>query len=267
VAGGRTSLPLTQLVALASSSAHGLGDAHVTTALVVSARKHAAENWLEPGSEAPGGPDPRVWVIVIKGRFVCRGCSYPSGARPPRGHSAQSIWIPGQGVSDFGLGRKTQAGLSALGTVRRISLVPSSRSRAELVLAPGVGLGPVALGAALSTLQRRLGPAIEPGDFAFGSVQVYVQHDGSRRIDELAVTSPLVTVDGAELGAGFGAVRRHLTGWTRLSCPEGEHALQLSAAGGISTVREFAGNRFSIALVGSIPPGTCVPRFPANPPS
>jgi hypothetical protein len=99
----QATLPLAQLVALGKRSASGLNDPRVKTALVVRTTKHAAEDWLEPGAISPGAADPRAYLIVLTGRFICTHCSYPAGAKPPRGPSAQIIWVPGQGVSDFGL--------------------------------------------------------------------------------------------------------------------------------------------------------------------
>ena len=120
----RATLPLAQLVALAEGSASGLNDPRVNTALVVATTKHAAENWMAPGAISPGSANPRVYLIVLSGRFICTGCSYPAGAKPPRGRSAQSIWVPGQGVSDFGLTQRVPGGLDKLGRVVKIDLVP-----------------------------------------------------------------------------------------------------------------------------------------------
>jgi hypothetical protein len=118
----RVALPLAQLVALATDSASGLGDPSVETALVVATSKHAAENWLEPGAISPGSSNPRAYLIVLSGRFVCTNCSYPPGAKAPRGGWAQSIWVPGQGVSDFGLTQRLPGGLDKLGPVVKINL-------------------------------------------------------------------------------------------------------------------------------------------------
>jgi len=120
----QAALPLAQLVALGKNSASGLNDARVKTALVVATTKHAAENWLEPGAVSPGAPDPRAYLIVLRGRFICTHCSYPAGAKPPYGRSAQIIWVPGQGVSDFGLTQRVPGGLDDLGRVVKINLVP-----------------------------------------------------------------------------------------------------------------------------------------------
>ena len=79
----RATLPLAQLVALAKTTASGLNDPRVKTALVAATTKHAAEEWLEPGAISPGAADPRAYVIVLKGRFICTRCSYPAGAKPP----------------------------------------------------------------------------------------------------------------------------------------------------------------------------------------
>ena len=120
----RATLPLARLVALSKNSARSLHDARVKTALVVATTKHAAENWLEPGAVSPGGADPRAYLIVIKGRFTCTKCSYPAGAKPPRGRSAQIVWVPGQGVTDFGLTWRVPGGLDKVGRVVKLDLAP-----------------------------------------------------------------------------------------------------------------------------------------------
>ncbi len=119
----RATLPFAQLVTLAKSTASGLNDPRVKTALVVASTKHTAEEWLEPGSISPGAADPRAYLIVLKGRFICTRCSYLAGAKPPRGRWAQNIWVPGQGVSDFGLTQRVPAGLDMLGRVVKINLL------------------------------------------------------------------------------------------------------------------------------------------------
>jgi hypothetical protein len=117
-------LPIAQLVALAAGSARGLHDRSVTSALVVATTKNAAENWLEPGAVPPGPTDPRVYVVVLSGKFVCTLCSAPAGAQLPHGHSAQFIWQPGRGVTDFGLTAHAPWGIDRLGRVVTIALHP-----------------------------------------------------------------------------------------------------------------------------------------------
>jgi hypothetical protein len=128
-------LPVVQLAALGAKSASGLNDARVKTALVVATREHAAENWLEPGAISLTAADPRAYLVVLAGRFICTRCSYPAGAKPPRGRSAQIVWIPGQGVRDFGLTQRVPSGLDRLGHAVKIDLVararPGARSRAD----------------------------------------------------------------------------------------------------------------------------------------
>jgi hypothetical protein len=115
-------VPVAQLVALARRSLPGLGDSTVSYASVVTTTKGAAENWLEPGSVSAAGSSPRAYLIVLRGRFVCQSCTRPSGASAPHGTSAQLIWVPGVGVSDFGLTAGVPTGLDRLGHVLRITL-------------------------------------------------------------------------------------------------------------------------------------------------
>jgi hypothetical protein len=129
----RPKLPVARLVKIARGTASGLGDSQVKTALVVVTTKNAAENWMEPGAIPPGPTNPRAYVIVLKGRFVCESCSAPAGAQLPHGHSAQIIWVPGRGVTDFGLTPHNPPGLRRLGRVVTISLgapdYPGARHR------------------------------------------------------------------------------------------------------------------------------------------
>jgi hypothetical protein len=129
----RDTLPLAQLAALAKETASGLNDPRVKTALVVATTKHTAEKWLEPGAISSGAPDPRAYLIVLEGRFSCTLCSYPAGAQPPRGRWAQSIWVPGQGVSGYGLTQRAAAGLGKLGRVVKINLLAPAVTAPDLV--------------------------------------------------------------------------------------------------------------------------------------
>lgn len=119
----RQRLPVARLLKIARGTASGLRDTHVKTALVVVTTKNAAENWMEPGAIPPGPTNPPAYLIVLQGRFVCQVCSAPAGAQLPHGHSAQVIWIPGRGVTDFGLTEHTPRGLKKLGRVVTIGLV------------------------------------------------------------------------------------------------------------------------------------------------
>ncbi len=118
----RPKIPVQTLAAIARSESAALGDPGVRTALLVATRKDAAENWMEPGAIPPGPTNPRAYVIVLHGRFVCQACSAPAGAQLPHGHSAQVLWVPGRGITDFGLTAQTPRGLKKLGRVMTIGL-------------------------------------------------------------------------------------------------------------------------------------------------
>jgi hypothetical protein len=115
-------LPVAQLVSLAQGMATGLGDPHVTTAWVIATRKNAAEQVTTPGAVPPDPANPRAYLIVIRGRFVCRDCSGPARAAPPRGRVAYDIWVPGHGLSDFGLQRRLPRRLGRLGRIVKLEL-------------------------------------------------------------------------------------------------------------------------------------------------
>jgi hypothetical protein len=95
--------------------AAGLGDRSVDRAWIYATTKNAAEQATDPGGVPPSHPDPRAYVIVIRGWFVCQTCSVPPGGKLPRGRFAYDIWVPHQGVSDFGLVSHAPSGLRHLG--------------------------------------------------------------------------------------------------------------------------------------------------------
>jgi hypothetical protein len=113
-------LSVKTLAGVAGQDARSLGDRHVRSALVVFTRKHAAENWMEPRSDDPRSSDPPAYVIAISGRFQCQSCSFPAGAHAPTGRSAQLVYVPGEGATDFGLTERLPPGLGRLGRVVRI---------------------------------------------------------------------------------------------------------------------------------------------------
>jgi hypothetical protein len=119
--GGR-GLPVARLVSIAQGLATRLHDPHVDTAWVIATRRNAAEHATTPGAVRPDPADARAYLIVIRGRFVCRDCTGPSGARPPRGRVAYDIWVPGHGIIDFGLQRRMPRRLGRLGRIVRLEL-------------------------------------------------------------------------------------------------------------------------------------------------
>jgi hypothetical protein len=261
---GVKALPVAQLVELAHGSARSLGAPGVETALVVATRKNQAENWMEPGAVPSTSANPMVWVVVIQGRFVCNECSSIAGTDVPHGRSAQSIWLPGRGVSDFGLTRRLPPGLSKLGHVIKLRLTPPRISARDVALDPGTGIGPVAIGGSVRELTQKLGPVIEPGEYVLGPMVIFVQHGQQDRVVRFGVSSPDVTIDGAPLGDGFSRLKGLLQGWHAVTCQNGVNTLRHDT-GTTSTVIEFAGDRFNLAVVGELSPGRCTPPFPANP--
>ncbi len=230
---------------------------------MVQTHKNAAENWLEPGAVPPGPTNPTAYVIVLTGRFTCYSCSF-LGASPPRGGSAQSIWMPGVGANDGGLTARTPRGLDKLGRVITISLATPPVSASALALRPGSGIGPVSLGASLQTLNRRLGPALSPGDYVVGPIQVITHPDRDGRVDQLATFSPQATIDGHHLDEGYARLQRELTGWRALRCAGPAHITVLAhaSADGISTRLVFDSGSFAMAFVGKVQPWTCEPPTP-----
>lgn len=256
-------LPVAQLVALARDELRGLDDPHVKTASVVATTKNAAENWMEPGAVPPTHPDPMVYLIVVQGRFICESCSF-LGPKAPTGRSAQFIWIPGQGGSDGGLTHRVPPGLDKLGRVIKLTLIPPRVPATELVLEPAVGIGLVRLGVRDKELAERIGPALQPGRWAFGPIEVFTQAARDGRVDRLAVVSPQATIDGHALGEGYARLSHELVGWRSLDCQRPERMLELDGPEGISTRLEFADDTFELAWIGTVHTATCLPPFPTG---
>jgi hypothetical protein len=145
-------------------------------------------------------------------------------------------------------------------------MVPPRVPASETALHPGSGLGPVRLGALLRTINQTVGPAISPGQWVVGPIDVDTQADRRGRVDRLVVLSPQATVDGYPLSSGYVSLRRELTGLHTLDCRAGVHIPMLvhDDAHGISTRLEFAGTQFTGAFIEAVPAGTCLPPFPAG---
>jgi hypothetical protein len=258
-------LPIAQIVAVAHDTLCGLRGPGVKTASVVATTKAAAENWIGPG--VPAGPsNPMAYLIVLDGAYPCQVASFAPGAQTPTGTYAHFVWVPGQGVSDVGFPQRLPHGLGTIGHVFRLRLIAPRVPAKALALQPGLGIGPVRLGARLTELDRRIGPALGPGQWpgqwAFGPIQVDTQASRDGRVVELLVNSPQATLDGRPLGEGYHRLRHEFGGWRSLDCGSGLRVLSLDGAGGISTHLEFAGDTFGLAWIGTARPGECLAPFP-----
>jgi hypothetical protein len=80
---GLTTKKLATLTALARSAAKADGDAHPSSAMVYASRRHEANVAAGAGTGVPGRQ--LVYLVVVRGHFICTGCSGPAGAAPPRG--------------------------------------------------------------------------------------------------------------------------------------------------------------------------------------
>jgi hypothetical protein len=259
-------LPVAQLVSISRQMLAGLGDPSVKTASVIVTTLNAAENATYPGSEPPDPANPRAYLIMLRGRFICNSCSGPAGSKAPRGIFAYSIWIPGRGSPAGGLQPRVPRNLKSLGPIVNLPMVLPRVPASETALRPGSGLGPVRLGALLQTINQKVGPAISPGQWVVGPIDVDTQADHRGRVDRLVVLSPQATIDGYPLSSGFASLRRELAGWHTLDCRAGVHIPMLvhDDADGISTRLEFAGTHFTGAFIEAVPAGTCLPPFPAG---
>ncbi len=110
-----------------TAAAHGYGATRISAEAVLT-DLDKAEQLLDIGHSEPV-VDNVVWVIQLRGTFICRDCSWPSGGSAPRG-TAMHLVIPAKyllaadhdaagnvfGISD------TPVDLSRLGTVLELDL-------------------------------------------------------------------------------------------------------------------------------------------------
>lgn len=259
-------LPIAQLLAISHQMLAGLSGPSVKTAWVIVTSLNAAENLTYPGSEPPDPTNPRAYLIMLRGRFVCQSCGGPPGAKAPRGTFAYSIWVPGRGSPAGGLQPRVPRGLRTLGPIINLPMVQPRVPASVMALHPGSGLGPVRLGVHIGTINQKVGPAMAPGQWVVGPIEVDTQADHHARVDRLVVVSPQATIDGHPLSDGYASLRRELPGWHTLDCRAGLHVLMLvhDDADGISTRLEFVGTRFTGAFIEAVPAGTCLPPFSAG---
>ena len=165
---------------------------------------------------------------------------------------------------DFGLTRAVPSGLAKLGHVITLRLVSPRIPASESTVEPGAGVGLVRLGVPYSALFRRIGPALGPGQWVFGPIEVATQRARDGRVDRLAILSPQARIDGHPLGEGYQRLSHELLGWRELNCGHGERVLMLAGPHGVSTRLEFASGAFGLAWIGVTAPNTCLPPFPTG---
>lgn len=100
---GLTAKKLVRIEAMVRTTARADGDAHPSSATVFASRRHEANIAAGAGTGVPGVQP--VYLVVIHGHFVCKGCSGPAGHAPPRGHVITLVLTRKtlQGL-DFGIG-------------------------------------------------------------------------------------------------------------------------------------------------------------------
>jgi hypothetical protein len=80
---GLTATKLARLEAMVRDAAKAEGDAHPSSATVFASRRHEANIAAGAGSGVPGsGP---VYLVIVRGHFVCNDCTGPANVAPPRG--------------------------------------------------------------------------------------------------------------------------------------------------------------------------------------
>jgi hypothetical protein len=75
---------LVRLEAIAGGAAKANGDAHPSSVMVFTSRRHEA-NIAAGAGTGVFGTEP-VYLVVLRGHFICSDCSGPRGHAPPRGN-------------------------------------------------------------------------------------------------------------------------------------------------------------------------------------
>jgi hypothetical protein len=104
--------PLVRRLAIeARGMARSLGDPSVKTAQVYGPDSRYLLVKASSGDlvQKLAGERRGYYLIVLRGRFVCRGCSRPPGSKAPRGKVATEVWSPKAGETDFGVGNRPVA--------------------------------------------------------------------------------------------------------------------------------------------------------------
>jgi hypothetical protein len=118
------SRPLRRIAVEARRLTTSLGDSSVKTAEVYGPGSRLAlvqassKAWEHTTAAERNG----FYLIIVRGHFVCRLCSVPSGAGPPRGTIATDIWTQSKGGTDFGLSGSLPSTMSRLGSPTVIRL-------------------------------------------------------------------------------------------------------------------------------------------------
>jgi hypothetical protein len=81
---GLTAGKLAELKAMVKRAATVNGDTHPSSATVYASRRHEANIAAGAGSGIPG--EQPVYLVVIRGHFVCSRCSSPGGSAVPHGN-------------------------------------------------------------------------------------------------------------------------------------------------------------------------------------
>jgi hypothetical protein len=119
---GRLSQPLRNFI---HSIEAGSPDGPVTEIDVYGPGSRAALVKASSGDvvlESPRERPLRFYLVVVRGQFVCAGCSGPPGHRPPRGTIETHVWSPVEGGTDFGISDKLPAAVSSLPQLAAITL-------------------------------------------------------------------------------------------------------------------------------------------------
>jgi hypothetical protein len=96
-----------RLMAIADRTARINGDPHPVWVTVVLTTHAKALTSATPGDIVPGADGVPVYLVTMRGHFVCNACSHPPGAKAPRGTYLSLVLIVKtfEGT-DFGLSPK-----------------------------------------------------------------------------------------------------------------------------------------------------------------
>ncbi|MGZ4482652.1 MAG: hypothetical protein ACXVY5_10650 [Gaiellales bacterium] len=97
--------PAARLREWVRAQARLLGDPALRTFTVVRTTRRLMDQALEFAPQPNDHPERRVYVVELRGRFVCGECSRPYRASPLRGHVAAFVLsVPDLALTDFTIG-------------------------------------------------------------------------------------------------------------------------------------------------------------------
>ncbi|MGN6678625.1 MAG: hypothetical protein ACTHKL_12745 [Streptosporangiaceae bacterium] len=113
---------VSRLTEIAKHAARANGDQHPKWAIAVLTTHEQALRSATPGDTVANRRHVAVYLVTIRGRFVCKTCSVPPGAKAPKGRYI-SIVVDAKTFKDMDFGLSQKASMvspSSLGPVTHL---------------------------------------------------------------------------------------------------------------------------------------------------